>query len=254
LWVRPEAGGPTNQSIVRDTDDHGVMIEAGTWRLRYDEATTNSNIAAVNDTWHHVMVVRPFGTQAPTGGAILYLNGVAIAADAGDYGAAPAADENSLRVGANLAATPADFFKGTVDSLEMFVLGTTALGENRGTFNYATDNKFAASVLTGVAGDVNQDNALNPADVTAFIAGWKFRKVVNGVQVGDIDTIEKGDLDFDGIVGLKDVKLLRQALGSAGVSAAGLNVLGVPEPSVVALAAPLALGLTRLRQRASARA
>jgi hypothetical protein len=109
-------------------------------------------------------------------------------------------------------------------------------------------------VLTGVAGDVNQDNVLNPADVTAFLAGWKFRNVVNGVQVGDINTIEKGDLDFDGIVGLKDVRLLRQALGSAGVSGAGLNALGVPEPSAIVLAAPLALALARRRRRAAARA
>jgi hypothetical protein len=249
LWVRPEAGGPTNQSVVRDTDDHGVMIEGGTWRMRYDEATTNSGVAVVNDQWHHVMVVRPFGAAAPTGGSILYLNGVAIAADVGDYGAAPAANENLLVVGANLAATPADFFKGTLDHLEMFVLGRTANGVDRGTFNFATDNKYAASVLSGVPGDVDQMNGLTQADVTAFVAGWKSRNVVNGVQVGDVNTIKQGDLNFDGVTSLKDVALLRSALAAAGLSAAGLNALGVPEPSTFALAAPLAWALFSRRPR-----
>jgi hypothetical protein len=254
--VRPEADGLEDQSVVRDTDDHGVMIEADgataprTWRMRYNEGTTNSGVEVEYDQWAHVMVVRPFGTTAPNGGSILYLNGVAIAAAAGDYGAAPSATETDLRVGGSLGAAPTQFFKGTVDNLEMFVLGRTASGLDRGTFNFPTDNDFAASVLTGVAGDVNQDGALNAADVTAFVAGWKSENRVNNVRVGDINTIRDGDLNFDGITNLRDVAILRSAQAAAGLPALDLNSLGVPEPSTLAVTVSLvALALRRRRGR-----
>jgi hypothetical protein len=254
LWVRPESAGLEDQSVVRDTDDHGVMIEADgaaaprTWRLRYDEATINSGVEVTYNQWAHIMVVRPFGAAAPTGGAILYLNGVAIAADVGDYGAAPADGENDLRVGGALGATSGAFFKGTLDSLEMFVLGRTNSGIDRGTFNFATDNKFAAADLTGVAGDVNQDGQLSPADVDAFIDGWKSEKRVNNVRVGDLTTILDGDLNFDGITNLRDAGLLRSALAAAGMPALNLSALAVPEPSSIALALA-ALGVLRTRRR-----
>jgi len=250
LWVRPEAGGLEDQSVVRDTDDHGLMIEADgataprTWRMRYDEGTTNSGVEVVYDQWHHVMVVRPFGTAGVTGGSFMYLNGVAIAADTGDYGASANANEDSLWVGTSPTSdTSPDYFKGTVDQLEMFVMGTTTNGLDRGTFNFATDNDFAASFLSGRPGDIDQDNDLDAQDVSAFVAGWKSQKIVNGRPVGDITTIQNGDLNFDGVTNLRDAALLRSALAAAGLPTA----LGIPEPSAIVVAAPLAGLLLRRR-------
>jgi hypothetical protein len=101
-------------------------------------------------------------------------------------------------------------FSGTLDDLTMFVAGKTVDGVDYGTFNFGTDNGYATQSialggLTGKAGDVNQDNALTPTDVTAFVAGWaQPPNLVNGVQVGDIDTILNGDLNFDGATNLVD--------------------------------------------------
>ena len=107
-----------------------------------------------------------------------------------------------------------------------------------GTFNLGEDNDYVASILTGVDGDVNQDGVLNNGDVDALIAGWRSENVVNGVRAGDINTLGKGDLNFDGVTNLADVFELHTALVAAtgaGFDFSLLNGLAVPEPSSLAL-------------------
>jgi hypothetical protein len=135
--------------------------------------------------------------------------------------------------------------------LTMFVLGKTIDGVDRGAFNLGADNAFAVTALTGVAGDVNQDNVLSQADVAAMAAGWGKVNLVNGVRAGDVNTINDGDLNFDGVVNLKDVALLRDALGPAAVPGIDLSILPVPEPSMLAPFAPLAFWLARRRRSRS---
>jgi hypothetical protein len=201
------------------------------------------------------MVVRPYGTSAPRGGSILYVNGEAVAASAGNYNTN---STDGMTVGAaGGAALGTELFSGTMDDLTMFVMGTTVDGVDYGTFNFGTDNGYATQSialggLTGKAGDVNQDNALTPTDVTAFVAGWDNPpKVVNNVQVGDKTTILNGDLNFDGATNLVDAGLLNAALAAAGLPALDVSTLPAPEPSGLAIAAPL-LAMAAARRRRAA--
>jgi hypothetical protein len=142
----------------------------------------------------------------------------------------------------------------------MFVAGKTLNGVDRGTFNFRTDNGFAAQSvalggLTANPADVNQDGTLTQADVNDFILGWLKEKTVNNVRVGDMTTIRNGDLNFDGITNLADAHLLNQALLVATGQGLDYGLLGVPEPSSLGLcivAALAALGRRRGRKRSVA--
>jgi hypothetical protein len=252
LWVRPSvAGTGTLQSVVLDTNQHGVQITAANrWSLRYNGANALSTEPVTFDAWSHVMVVRAYGATGANSGSVLYINGKAVAAAAGNYNVN---QEFSLVVGADTGdgvGDPfgsAEFFNGTLDDLSMFVLGKTTDGVDRGTFNFRTDNGWAATHLNNVAGDVNQDGSLTPADVTAFVAGWGSVNLVNGLRAGDVTTILDGDLNFDGITNLADAALLNVALDTLGLPALDASALPVPEPAKSALAA--ALWLSALGRR-----
>ena len=141
----------------------------------------------------------------------------------------------------------------------MFVVGTSTSSTpvNYGTFNFATDNAFAASPISGlkgVAGDVTNNGIFDPADKNAFIAGWLHKQVVNGVQIGDMASHAQGDLNLDGITNIQDLLLMQNALTGAGLGAiTAAELSGVPEPATALLAAlamlPLAIGRRRSRLR-----
>ncbi len=249
LWVRPNAAGNgAIQNIVLDGNQHGVSINAaGNWVLRYNNANVTSTTPVAFDAWSHVMVVRPRGTTAPTGGGILYINGEAVAAAPGNYNVNEDRATAFLVVGANQTFT--DYFNGTLDELSMFVMGKTVDGVDRGTFNLKTDNAFASTFLKPNSGDVNQDGSLTPADVTAFVSGWGSTKLVNNVRVGDVTTILNGDLNFDGATNLADAGILNAALAAAGLPALDVTTLSIPEPTTATLAASLALLATRSMRR-----
>ncbi len=83
--------------------------------------------------------------------------------------------------------------------------------------------------FNGIVGDVNQDGTVDSFDLDAFVAAWN--PVSNEFYLGGADSYQNGDLNFDGRQSLLDVFILRQALVSGGVDAAGLQGLnGVPEP------------------------
>jgi hypothetical protein len=238
FWVKPQA--TTAQTLVMDTNQHGARINSsGRFSMRYAGNDFDSTIQATAGTWYHVMVVRPSGAA---NGSRMYVNGVAAAFGPGGYNV----DSSDLVVGANTAGTDAnftggtaEFFTGIIDDLKLFVAGTTSSGNiNYGTFNLATDNEFIASKLTNVAGDLNNDGVLNQTDKNAFIAGWFDKNLVNGFQLGDLNTRAAGDLNFDGTTNILDLAAFQSALTGAGVPAitpAELAAAGVPEPSAVLL-------------------
>lgn len=244
FWVKPHSSGSgTNQSLVADTLQHSVRISSsGNWVMQYGGGTYDSGVAVAFDAWSHVMLVR---SSDSFNGARLYIDGVAVAAASGGY---TGSDNSPLVVGANSGETPgtADYFNGVIDELELFVMGqaTASPFDDWGTFDYARDNLIASSMLTGVAGDVDQDGRLTPADIDALSAGFLNRKLVNGMLVGDITTMVKGDLNMDGITDLNDAYILHQALvdrGMGGLSQFGFHT--VPEPQTWLLTALALTGL-----------
>jgi hypothetical protein len=264
FWVRPASSAV--QSLVMDTNQHGVRIDStGRFSMRYAGTDYASTVPVVPNTWYHVEVVRPLGAA---GGSRLYVDGIAVAAAAGDYNA----DTADLVVGSNTAGDETsftggteEFFSGVIDDLKMFVIGQAAAttdpprpAADYGLFNPAIDNDFIASPLTGikgVAGDVTNDGLLNQADKDAFIAGWLDRRVVNGIQVGDLISRAQGDLNLDGITNLHDLVLLQGALPAAGLAAITAAELqaAVPEPATAMLLLSAALNLALLRSRRSPR-
>jgi hypothetical protein len=265
LWVNPSSSGAgSTQSVVADTNQHGVRISAAnTWVMRYAGTDVDSGVAVDFDQWSHVMVVRPFGGTGPNSGSRLYVDGVAIAAATGGY---TGTDNSPLVIGANTGAMPgtAEYFAGVLDALDLFVLGTSTSDPPTvyGEFNFAADNEFAADALGAyVAGDTNLDGlvqgdgsgALGAADdVKNFIDNWRIENLVTGVRAGDIGSPGRGDFNFDGITDIADWILLT----NSHVNAASLNLgdllaggAQVPEPSAIVLLAAGAIGAVVLRLR-----
>jgi hypothetical protein len=245
FWVRPTSTAV--QSVVMDSNQHGVRIEGGVFSMTYNNTEYPSNVTVVPNTWYHVEVVRP--TLAL--GSRMYVDGVAVAVASGNYNLTDTAD---LVVGSNTGGTVSsftggtmEFFSGIVDDLKLFVVGQAPLctapncvpdrpAANYGAFNFATDNDFAAFTLSGVAGDLDHNGSLTQADKDDFIDGWMNRKELDGVQIGDLSTFEQGDLNFDGITNIFDLAIMQSALPGAGLSPITSNdLLGVPEPAAAAL-------------------
>jgi hypothetical protein len=249
FWVRPTSTAV--QSLVMDTNQHGVRIDSnGKFSMRYANQDYESTVTVVPNTWYHIEVVRPNGAAS---GSRMYINGsaVVVGGTTGDYASDQA---TNMTVGSNTAGD-GEFFSGIIDDLRMFVLGTTDNGLNYGSFNFASDNAYAASTVSGikgVAGDVTNNGVLDAADKTAFIAGWMSRRLVNGVQIGDMTSRSQGDLNLDGITNIKDLLLLQNALSGAGIGTITPDELvGVPEPATAMLLILATLPLACRRRRGS---
>ena len=264
LWVKAGSAGLGNgaaQSLVVDSNEHGALIGGDdTWLLRYAGGDVDSGVG-VDTNWHHVMVARPFGPAGASGGARMWVDGVAVAAAAGGYDISV---RERLVVGANTALDEVgnftggtqDYFRGEMDNLSMFIMGDNSSdlgpppGQDYGQFDFGVTNEFAASVLSGIAGDIDQDGDLDEADKSDFITGWLSENLVGGFPVGDINTIRSGDLNFDGITDLRDLALIQAALRDAQMAPISASDLaGVPEPAglMMALLGMLALMATRRR-------
>jgi hypothetical protein len=289
FWVNPhdaKLGDGQLQSVVMDTNRHGVMISGnGTWMMRYNATALTTAITNDIDTgvavkrdnaadgsggWHHVMLVRPYGSSAGAygGGARLYVDGVPIAFRSGTYTStddAPlvlGANTSSIVTGAETSAGTADFFRGVIDDLELFALGTTngTPRVNHGEFDLRTDNEFIAASLAGkTIGDLTGDNVVGGTgaggpndDVAVFVSNWRrTNEFDNGaVTVGGLNTYAWGDFNMDGKVNFTDWAILRDAhpQGPSLDLAAILAGVAVPEPSAVLLAAT-AFGLIAAKRR-----
>ncbi|MCI0333868.1 MAG: LamG domain-containing protein [Planctomycetes bacterium] len=260
FWVNPndaQLGNGSIQSVVRDTNQHGVLISGtGTWLMDYRDTLFDTGVPvhtnAVNGGWHHVMLVRPSGVS---NGSRMYVDGVAVAFDgSGEY---LLADDAQLVVGSNTGGDSfaftggtGEFFNGVVDDLTVFAFGTTTSGTVHGTFDFRADNEFAANALAGVVtgdltgdGDVMGDGLPGSGepnaddDVLAFVQNWGMRNEINGGLVGDIETFALGDFTFDGRIDWHDWFILRGAHSSpASISAEAFSQTGVPEPGAILLA------------------
>ena len=303
MWVKPTVVN-TNQVIIHDTNQHAVGISSnGSWFMQYAQAgtptsdrtidTSIAESAATANQWYHVMMVRPYGafrkiedppnpsdpltpptfdadvSNGPEGGARLYINGVAVAADTGGFSTSLSYNFANARFLANSilyvggrGTTNAtggftgvqEPFRGIVDDLEMFVLGTSFTGTQWGNFDLATDNRFIASTLAGKgAADLNLDGFENQADVDAFVTNWMDQNLVNGLVVGDLRSRSKGDINLDGRVNLADwyqINLASPGLGASIAYSLGFGPAPVPEPSTLVLAmVSLAAGLVLQRRR-----
>jgi len=275
FWVKPSVVPATNSGlaadddhIVMDTNNHGALINSfGRFTMRYngiDYAGSGPAAAAKVNQWQHVMVVRPDGSK---NGARMFVNGVAVAAAPGDYlrgipaGGTPAdvPDQAPLVVGGSTLANTAldsfgrgfrNNFSGIVDDLKMFVTGFNQSGE-LGIFNVGDDNdyiaRFGPSNPLDLAGG---DGQVNLADVQAFAANWLSIKSINGLTVGDLETVARGDFNYDGRVDLRDWEILNAANPSlASVAMKLISGGSVPEPSaaMLAFAATAAAGCRRKR-------
>ena len=245
LWANPNSvGNGTAQSLVADTEQHGVRITSGgTWAMQYAGDVIDSGVNVNFDAWSHVMVVRPFGAA---GGSRLYVDGIAVAAEPGGY---TGADDTPLVVGANSGASPGttDFYNGVIDDLDLFVMGTATVAPNEffGDFSAAEDNEFIADALTALTpGDLTGDNMVMGDgsggandDVAIFVDNWLTQNVVNEVVVGDLTSRNNGDYDLNGTVDLFDWHVLR----TTHVNGASLNLgallagRNVPEPASIVL-------------------
>ena len=259
LWTKPNAATQSvRQDLILDTAQHGIYITpTNRWGLQYGDAFNNNQIVNIDsgvpvafNAWTHVMEIGGHGDPdkgRSNLGRALFVNGVAVAASNTFYGG----DTSALSIGANQNGS-GNFYNGVLDDVRLFFWGDNSgqtnggagpNGQDWGNLNLAQDNQWIANQLTvlGVtdAADVNLNGTVDNNDVTAFLPDWQKVRLVNGVQVGDWTSRQDSDLNFDGIVDLKDAYLLHQGLISAGFSA-GLNfsLLGtaVPEPTAAMLA------------------
>ena len=245
FWARPSSSGQGhNQSVVLDTNQHGVRIsENDRWSLRYGGVDVESAKDVTFDAWHHVMLVRPFGGA---GGARLYVDGNVVAFAAGDYAGG---DANYLTLGAStgdladgvsgIEPGSSEFFAGTIDDLDMFVLGLSP-STQYGAFVLPADNAYIASRLNGKPlGDVNLDGATNQTDINLFMAHWFDTNTVDGRVLGDLETRVNGDFDLNGVVNISDAAVLHHGLLAAGFGGgldfSRLGTAEAPEPATVGL-------------------
>ena len=236
FWVKPSSD-QGSQSLVADTNQHGVIIQNGNYTMRYGGTDYETDVPVIPDQWNHIMMVSQDST------AILYVDGVAVSAVSGDYDVFDTAD---LVIASNTAGAENDFFftggtssyfDGVIDDMELFVYGSNST-TNFGQFDFFLENAFARDVVFAGSNlaDVNLDGLVSgdgsgPAasdDVTAFVEGFFTTNFVNGIQVGDIDSRMQGDLDVNGIVDLRDWGILNDADPAMGTLV--LSRL-VPEPS-----------------------
>jgi hypothetical protein len=260
LWAKPDQAALTagnRQDLVIDTPENGIFItDSGNWALQFDGGGDSGvSVASTLDPngWGHVMqlgglVDRAGGTSAFQGA--LYVNGVAVIATS----PAQAYDANAtpLSIGSNQAAD-GNFYHGVLDDVRLFLWGDNTgqdsgdgrLGQNWGTLDMNVDNDWIRQRLDelGVThhADVNLDGMLagdgsGPVatdDVSAFVQGWQTRRLVGGVQVGDWISRQSGDLNYDGIVDIRDAGNLRHGLLSSGTGSFDFSLLDVevPEPA-----------------------
>ncbi|MGE3240194.1 MAG: LamG-like jellyroll fold domain-containing protein [Pirellulales bacterium] len=239
LWVRPTSTAV--QTIIMDTNNHGVRISSnGKFSMRYANVDYESTVTVNPNTWYHIEVVHPGGLA---GGSTMYINGsaAAIARPPYDYLSDYFPD---MSIGAN-AEFNGEYYSGLVDDLRMYVFGVSTSGWNYGAFNILADNAYLASPvlgLKGIAGDVNNDGSLTLADKSAFIAGWMSKRLVNGYQIGDLTSYQKGDLNLDGTTDIQDLLLMQNALSGKGMAAISAHEL-VPEPSGLCVVAAVVVAL-----------
>ncbi|QDU58689.1 LamG domain-containing protein [Aeoliella mucimassa] len=273
FWVKP-ANATSTQVLVNDTQQHGVRIHDGKFSMRYAETDFDSDVEVEvgrgnfpgtnvdSNGWYHIMLLTQDNLYE-RGSATLYVDGVAVAAIAGDYqiqgevvdtgttlGEPVVIDDYPLSIGGgararNVSGTirylvrEADYFEGLIDELEMGVIGFNR-NDEWGEFDFATENQFAREIaFNGVdPADVNLDGIVagdgtGPAssdDVTAFVENFFYEKTIDSILAG-------GDADERVPVRVGDVTT--RALGDLNVDGiidlADWSILNAADPSMGSL-------------------
>lgn len=261
FWVKPDSASQARtQSLVMDTNQHGVRIVDGKWSMRYAGGDFDSTADVDFDAWNHVMLARPFGAA---NGSRMFVNGVLVSAAPGGYDGTATEElvvgsDTSRDASLNFTGGSGEFFHGVMDNLSMSIIGDNSSfgGQDYGGFDVFVDNEFIARTLEGIdIADVNANGTISgngtgladADDVTAFVEGWRAKKSINGVQVGDLVTRRNGDLNLDGITDLSDWIILNEANPAAGALTAA--AISVPEPASLlgCLFAVIALWVVRER-------
>lgn len=280
LWAKPDqsALGTATQTLVWDTAEHGIGITAGgNWELLFDKLRLDTGVSVAStldeNGWAHVMQIAGysdrFNGSATLPGALL-VNGIAVSVRGTLYD--PATTPLVIGAQSDGAGGFLNRYDGTLDDVELFLWGdnsnqlgqdlavggsnTTgglnADGQDWGTLDLGTDNDWIAMELAEMnvidRGDVDlSGGSANAADVTNFLSHWRKQFLVNGIQIGDWNSRQEGDLNYDGIVDLRDARILHNSLLSSGASGFDFSLLsggtGVPEPSTCALAAIVTLAM-----------
>ena len=105
------------------------------------------------------------------------------------------------------------------------------------------DNQYAATFGPANPLDLaNDDGLITFDDVAVFASNWLAGKEINGVTVGDLETVALGDFDYSGRVDIADWGMLNDANPQAAALAMRMIAFGVPEPASVVLLALMAAG------------
>ena len=258
LWVKPDGSlQNVRQDIIRNSNAHAVSITAtNNWGLVTGPIPPlDSGVPVSFNQWSHVMQVSgatKLSDGSTMSGGALFINGVIVKASRNAY---TFVENHPLTIGAQQfqgdlgGATPSDpanFYKGIVDDVDVFLWGTNTSNFDFGTFNAGEDNDWIAAQLTGILpGDINRDgqvsgNGTGPVasdDVSALVLNWRYRQVFDGLLLGDWNSRLKGDLNFDGIVNLQDAFQVRNGLIASGLGTLNFDLLvaSVPEPTTTAL-------------------
>ncbi|MGI9456475.1 MAG: PEP-CTERM sorting domain-containing protein, partial [Aeoliella sp.] len=289
LWAKPDqtALGTATQSLVSDTAQHGVGInDSGNWELLFNDGRFDSEVTVAStldeNGWAHAMELSGFGDTEGGGsafGGALLINGVAVVTRGTSYDA----EATPLVIGADDDGNDGfeNHYDGILDDVRLFFWGDNSdeLGQDNAIGGSNTDtaannglnadgqdwlgldlgstNDWIANELDemGVtdAGDVDlSGGAANAADEAAFVTHWRKQNLVGGLQIGDWNSRQEGDLNYDGIVDLRDAFILHDSLTAAGAGGLNFGLLGgaaVPEPSSIAIAMLGLLALGGLRYR-----
>ena len=274
LWAKPDQStlGTATQTLVFDTAEHGIGITAGgNWELLFDKLRLDTGISVVStldeNGWAHVTEIAGFSDRfkasTAIGGALL-VNGVAVSVRNTAYD--PSATPLGIGAQPDSQGGFINYYDGTLDDVKLFLWGDNSnqLGQDNavggsnttgglnadgqmwGTLDLGTDNAWIALKLADLGvtdrGDVDlSGGAANAADVTEFLNHWRKQFLVNGIQIGDWNSRQEGDLNYDGIVDLRDARILHNSLLAAGAGGLDFSLLNgdtnVPEPSTCVLTA-----------------
>ncbi|MCA9241892.1 MAG: hypothetical protein KDA37_16895, partial [Planctomycetales bacterium] len=291
LWAKPDqlALGSATQTLVSDTNEHGIGITAaGNWELLYDDGRFDTGVSVVStldvNGWAHLMEISEPGGDA-FGGTLL-INGVAVMARPTFYDP----EATPLVIGADAIGTSINdgyenFYDGVLDDVRLFFWGDNsnqlgadgvagginsggplptpivlnADGQDWGGLDLGATNDWIAQKLISLGvtdpADVNLSGGLpNAADETAFVTHWRKQQVIDGVRIGDWNSRQEGDLNYDGIVDLRDAFILHEGLVAAGLGGFDFSLLSgapAPEPCTAALAVFTLMAAGSLRRTRS---
>jgi hypothetical protein len=259
------------QDIIRNSNAHAISITANNnWGLVTGPITPlDSGVPVAFDQWSHVMQVSGatnLSNGATKSGGALFVNGVIVKASSNAYTFSVnhpftiGAQQFQGDIGGATPSEPSNFFKGVVDDADVFLWGTNVSDFNYGKFNAGEDNDWIKTQLVGIPlGDINLDGQVSgngtgsatTDDVTALIQNFRYRRVIDGLQLGDWESRQHGDLNFDGIVDLQDAYVLRTGLKASGLGTLDFRLLvgSIPEPATAGFALSFLATACLMRRR-----